>query len=128
MARSKSTTGSGISQPQSLASLLTFKLRPAPLLIPVPFTQPQQVLEYGDRRLFRPDRSVRAPHSVTRAAARVQATHPGARDGLRFSEPRLVALCVRRKQRREVLFAIRKTRKGAGSKKHRNFWSSISCR
>lgn len=46
-----------------------------------------------------------------------------------FARPQTVITCVRRKQRREILFARKRT--GAGSKarfRHRNIWSSISCR
>lgn len=45
-----------------------------------------------------------------------------------FAAPRDVLICVRRKSRREVLFARRKTRRGARSPKSRNWYSAISCR
>lgn len=44
-----------------------------------------------------------------------------------FSNPRTVMICVRRKTRREVLFAKSKTGKGARSRKRYNPWSSIKC-
>lgn len=44
-----------------------------------------------------------------------------------FDAPKEVAICVRRKARREVLFAKRRTRKGAGSRRYRNEWSNINC-
>lgn len=44
-----------------------------------------------------------------------------------FEDPRRVMICVRRKSRREVLFAIRKTGKGARSRKRRNEWSNVRC-
>lgn len=44
-----------------------------------------------------------------------------------FQDPRRVMICVRRKSRREVLFAIRKTGKGARSRKRRNEWSNVKC-
>lgn len=44
-----------------------------------------------------------------------------------FAVPSKVAVCVRRKQRREALFAFRKTRKGSGSRRRRNEMSEISC-
>lgn len=110
---------------QSLAQLLSFKIRPAPLLLPV-FT-PSAVLDSGDRRVFQPDRSIAPPHTPVRSSSRVVAPLGGRLSTLRFQDPKLVAICVRRKQRKEVLFAKRKTRKGAGSRKHRNFWSDIKC-
>lgn len=37
------------------------------------------------------------------------------------------SICAKRQTRREVLFAKQKTKKGSGSPKHRNEWSSVSC-
>lgn len=45
-----------------------------------------------------------------------------------FKVPKRVSVCVRRRQRREVLFAKRKVRSGRGSPKHRTEWSDVSCR
>lgn len=47
---------------------------------------------------------------------------------IKFAAPRDVLICVRRKSRREVLFARKKTRRGSGAPKNRNWYSSISCR
>lgn len=44
-----------------------------------------------------------------------------------FADAPNVIVCVRRKRRREVLFAKRKTRKGAGSRRRRNQFSNIRC-
>lgn len=49
------------------------------------------------------------------------------RSVFQFAVPRKVALCVRRKRRKEVLFAKRRTGKGARTPKRRNYWSEISC-
>lgn len=49
-------------------------------------------------------------------------------DRLGFALPERVMRCVQRKERREVLFAKRKTGKGARSPKRRNYWSAISCK
>jgi len=112
----------------SLDSLLAYKIRPTPVLLPVPnYSQQSAVLQSGDRRLFQPDRSTAPPHAAVRSAARVTA---GASNlaSLKFADPKLVALCVRRKVRKEVLFAIKKTRKGSGASRRKNFWSNISCK
>lgn len=45
-----------------------------------------------------------------------------------FSVPRDVVVCVRRKQRKEVLHAFKFTGRGSGSgRKRRNYWSDVSC-
>lgn len=44
-----------------------------------------------------------------------------------FQQPTQVLVCVRRKIRREILFAKKRTR-GASRKKHRNTFSNIRCR
>lgn len=46
---------------------------------------------------------------------------------LRVSSPNNVALCVRRKERKEVLFALKLRGKGSGSRRRRNEWSNIGC-
>lgn len=47
---------------------------------------------------------------------------------LNFEAPRYVVQCVRRKNRREVLFAKKKTGKGSKAKiRRRNAWSSVRC-
>lgn len=47
---------------------------------------------------------------------------------VRFEAPRKIAVCVRRKTRREVLFAQRRTGKGARSPRRRDEWSDVSCK
>lgn len=48
--------------------------------------------------------------------------------GLSFRVPDDVLVCVRRKQRKEVLHALRKVGRGrGGGRKRRNWWSSITC-
>lgn len=46
---------------------------------------------------------------------------------LAFDVPERVLVCVRREQRRQVLFAKRAVRSGAGQKRRRSRWSDISC-
>lgn len=45
-----------------------------------------------------------------------------------FTAPKKVLVCVRREQRKEVLFALRRTKKGSGSKKFRTPFSEVSCK
>lgn len=124
--RSKNTTSQRDFSTQSLDTLLTFRLRPPPVLLPVALSPPvSQVLEAGDRRLFQPDRSTRPPHTVKAGASRVVAGR--SLSATRFADPAFVAICRRRTIRREVLFAIKKTRAGARAPKRKNFWSDVSC-
>jgi len=44
-----------------------------------------------------------------------------------FAEPSLVTLCIRSKRRKETLFALKKTGKGARTKKRFNWTSKIGC-
>lgn len=51
------------------------------------------------------------------------------RDKFRFTVPKHVAICIRRKQRRETLFALSKTEKGSRQRRRRrNHYSDVSCR
>lgn len=86
-----------------------------------------------DRRLFHPERAFRPALSFPRAAARLV---PGAvasssprsflASGVRFADPRRVAICVRRKTRREVIMA---SGRGGGfhRRPRRNFYSDVEC-
>lgn len=44
-----------------------------------------------------------------------------------FAQARKTIICLKRKVRREVLFAFKRTRRGAGSPKRRNEWSNVQC-
>lgn len=82
-----------------------------------------------DRRRFHPDGRFSRPAAVPRSAARVvvrRATRFKFPDVFRFRVPERVVMCVRRKERREVLFAKNRTRSGGA--KARNYWSSVSCK
>lgn len=46
---------------------------------------------------------------------------------LHYVRPNKIAVCIRRKQRRQVLFATRNTGKGAKSPRRRNYYSQIGC-
>lgn len=90
----------------------------------------------SDLRTFHPLEEMRPLFSTVRKASRVlpynvnvgrnrKANVLTFAERFRFADPRKVAVCVRRKQRREVLFALRKT--GAGGRKRRNQWSNVKC-
>lgn len=87
-----------------------------------------------DRRFFRPEGVLARPRAffsppriVVRNANRRQVTGLSVPSALGFDVPHRVAICVRRKQRREVIHAKRLTKRGAGGAKHRNWWSEIRC-
>lgn len=95
-------------------------------------------LRYSDQRRYHPDKRARAADSLIRSATQLYIG--GWRGALgtdrvprvlphtvQFRVPNLVAVCVRRKVRKEVLHAQRKTAKGAGSQRKRNIWSGIKC-
>lgn len=92
-------------------------------------------IDVEDRRTFHPARASRpalsfsgvqhrlvAPVGVTRReAARVPRR-------VVFYQPDRVIVCARRRSRREVLFALGRTGKGAKSRRSRNMFSDVSCR
>lgn len=81
----------------------------------------------ADRRRYHPARNVRPADALIRGAARPvigKYTYQ-----TRFAVPHMVAICLRRKARREVLHAFKLTRKSGrgGSPRRRNFYSSMGC-
>lgn len=99
--------------------------------LPVAVSQRPRSFVY-DARSYHPLGRFRPLAASPRSAARIVVKNPRAPfrvpDVLGFAVPEHVKRCVQRKDRREVLFALRRTGKGARSKKHRNLWSSVSCK
>lgn len=103
----------------------------------------QRVRAVEDRRVFNPDPHrfpqslIKRPRLVLRDNARLlrEARLRSMRTGkpVRLANwerpvmevPKTVALCVRRKERREVIMAL--GRGNGGAKKRRNEWSNITC-
>jgi len=91
-----------------------------------------QLLE--DRRLFHPGGALRMPRSFfTRPRLVISPAKRPTRNGAQFTSPKIgfsvprdVAICVRRKTRKEVIIAKKLARNGGGSK-HFNIWSEIKC-
>lgn len=98
-----------------------------------------------DTRRFHPDPIVR-PIAEPKAASRLKlpresavSSHRSVQDRSRnsragtlpvqvaFSQPKQVTVCIRRKTRREVLFAKKRTGKGAQSRRTLNQWSDVKC-
>lgn len=93
-----------------------------------------RVLE--DRRYYDPLPDVlRVPRAFPQEAARIRAKSSPVK-GVRndtlshrvgFAVPDRVAMCVRRKQRREVIHALGKSGSGGSRRRRRNAWSDVDC-
>lgn len=125
MARKKKRNANGQRDHNSIAnSLLTYTRN--------------YVLSHEDRRLFHPLDDVRPAKGLSKFASQITVTpykrnrvRPKAAptpDVFRFNAPVKVAVCVRRKTRREVLFALKRTGKGSRRRRRRrNYYSEVSC-
>lgn len=149
--RGSSADATPLSTPSSLTELLVPQTTISPLveLNPPALSDPVMVrqLYHGrytseplyDRRRHQPTDYPQSPGSTYARATRlhVGGFSPLSRStreddipaGLRFAIPSHIAVCVRRKVRREVLHALDRTSKRGrgGGKRHRNFWSGIKC-
>jgi len=77
-----------------------------------------------DRRRFHPLGDLRPPGALRKSARKLV----GFKDfRLRFAVPELVVPCIKRKIRREVIFAKKLRKKGSGGSRRRNIWSEIKC-
>lgn len=125
-------------------------LKPSRPLSPVRVNAPvRPIAGTADRRRWDPaggqpardvlGRPARVVHGKTAAKVRKQPAgtrmsprpgYPGlslSRDALSFRDARNTTICLLRKIRRSVLFAKKRTLKGAGSPKKRNRYSNIRC-
>lgn len=89
------------------------------------------VLASEDRRLFDPRRSVRPAGALSRGARRLVVPEVSTASGtipvgIGFADSSKVAICVRRRVRREVIFA---KRKGGGNHRPplKSYWSDVQC-
>lgn len=109
-------------------------IQPAPTVSVLDFVR---LPEVEDLRTWSPE-PVRTPLTVQGVASSYVRSEPprggAALSGRLFSaRPQVVVdssrvvMCVRRKQRREVLFAKKRTRAGAGARRKRNIFSDIGC-
>lgn len=83
--------------------------------------------------MWHPD-PLRPPKAFMRSATRlvVKSTPNALRNDtlshrVGFAVPKKVAICIRRKQRREVILALGKGGKGARARRRRNRWSDVDC-
>jgi len=111
---------------------LPFSLSPSRSVFPT-------LTELEDRRTWNPLGSVAPARSISRDRHRLQATavtttqfRSNSRPAkfshfIGFALPRKVLICIRRKRRKEVLHARRKTGKSGQKRPVRNFYSKIKC-
>jgi len=121
MAKRNRTQGRGI-------SISTANRRLPPVIISLPraplsVSSLSPVLQLEDRRRFQFDGSVRAPAAVRRSDTRL--VDRGTR--VTFAVPDRVAMCVRRKVRKEVLHALNVAGRTGIKKRRTNFWSKVGC-
>lgn len=106
-------------RPDRLLSSSFIRLRPVDLSV------------FEDRRMFHPDPLPRAISVRRKADADVvvKKVVPFRRlpHQLSFRVPDYVAMCIRRKVRREVIHALRLEKRGAGGAKRRNEFSNVEC-
>lgn len=125
MARSKSTgrSADAIADANVLSTLLR-PVRPTPVLTPSPYLVNQDERFYSPVRLLSPRGPGGAPARIREARTPV-----ASRARLQFVSPAAVDICRKRKDRREVMFALRKSGKGSQSRfrKLREF-SRVKCK
>jgi len=105
--------------------------QPSPSLFPTYYDTYIRSLE--DRRTFYPDPLFRPAASFPRHASRVVASsseggnafYPSSR--IAFAAPAGVSVCVRRKQRKEVLHALGKAGGRVSRRRRRNWTSEVDC-
>jgi len=111
-------------------SLTRLARLPQELPTPADYTAIEDRRTYHPLGFFRPARSFSgadAPPVVPAPTPRNKPRASIAR-GLKFPVPNEVLVCVRRKQRKEVLHALKKVGRGrGGGRKRRTWWSGISC-
>lgn len=119
---SSSSRRSALSKTHHSPSATRLVLRPsAQLWSP----SPTYINPIEDRRVFSPvPRPGPSPKTTRGTSAHLYA--PTAKT-IGFQAPNHVMQCVRRKSRRQVLFAKKRTRQGARANRRHNFWSKISC-
>lgn len=98
-----------------------------PVLQPIPI---QLSVEQADERLYSPLRwPVPLAPGGRPARLRTPSAGPFRRAGIRFEGAARVNTCVKRKTRREILFAKNKTGKGAKARyRKRNAYTGIKCK
>lgn len=92
----------------------------------------QALLALEDRRLFYPEPALRPALSFPRSSARIVVSEQSGNSlfpspRVSFAVPRDVSICVRRKQRREVLHAKGVAGGRVSRRRRRNQFSDVEC-
>lgn len=88
-----------------------------------------EVLEVEDRRRYHPLGALAPPSRALPRANEVRPSrNPATPWGFNFRIPNAVAICVRRKQRKEIIHAKRIAGKRGLSGGKRNVWSTVGCK
>jgi len=97
---------------------------------------PSDLPSLEDRRSYHPEGVARPARSFRSSRHRLTVSEPSQRAvrtsnprviRVGFENPREVLVCVRRKRRREVMFAFNKAGKVGQKKPRRSFYSSVKC-
>lgn len=113
------------------AVVITNRRLPTLPYVSVPPTDVSSLLrEIEDRRNFHPAGPQRDARSFALSSHSLSASPSKRRDvprGVSFAVPDEVLICVRRRQRKEVLHALDKTGRAGQKPPRRNYYSDIHC-
>lgn len=156
MAKGSKSKSISHSSPSTRAQRDSFVIARPPLLAPLPSPPSSKVspskravLASEDRRWWHPEKQnapalnvhgrpsaqklSNRPRASKKPSQAMQAYRWGkqvvsqTKAVLTFAQPSKLAVCVRRGIRREVIHALKKTRKGAGASRRRTWLSKIGC-
>lgn len=123
-ARTSETFFSSLTRPLALPRLIR---DPRPVGVARRFVEDRRL--YDPRRSFRPARMVDGRKAGPLVAGRSPSGRPAfLSPRVEFPDPKRTLVCVRRQERKEVLFAKKLTRRGSGGGKRRTWLSDIVCR
>lgn len=144
MAKGRSSRGSAHGTPSSLTTLLS-PSQPSPLVTSAvadverlwqqqqEFFDPNRIVglrgvhPLWDERRYHPQKP-KPTHAAIRSATQLYHSTKSIASPLRFRAPNLVTVCIKRNIRKEVLHALKRTRKGSQrGNRRRNQWSNIKC-
>lgn len=110
---------------------------------PIVLSPPKDLRPLSDRRTWHPEGPARPAPSIQKSRHRLvipkgTRKHAGRSPSISrsvsdvpktvaFDDPKRVLVCIRRKTRKQVLFAKRKTGKGARARRRRNYYSGVAC-